>query len=117
MKKKLHWGFIFCFLISQLVLFACPIDKPRNDQWKYKFTNQTDYSLAITLSVEYSTTEKKDGNKPSYSNETLYLSSNSSATIYIESGAVDFSWTASPVSNNRYIDTVVNGSTVTFKAR
>jgi hypothetical protein len=110
MKRK-NVIFLLLLFIAIATLFNACI-KLLSGYWEYEFANESGYYITITLNQEY--TSSKAGEPHS---STIYLYSGSSETVYVKDDSVDFSWTASSVSNNRYIYTVADGSKVTFKAR
>ncbi|MDR2258610.1 MAG: hypothetical protein LBE14_05620 [Treponema sp.] len=107
--------FIMCISIF-FVFSAC--DASWEETWgpdyEYKFDNQTQYSITVTLNKNYKLS--KEGGEES---RELNLSSKSSRTVYIKSDSVDFKWAASYYNSSysRYIYPVTDGSKVTFKER
>lgn len=103
---------ILIVLVFAFLLNAC--DTPLTG-WEYTFINQTQYTIRISISEKYRLS--KDSNAVEESGD-FYLYSRSSKTLYgVDSGSVDFQWTASSESDNRYIYSVISGSEVTFKER
>jgi hypothetical protein len=109
LNRKLFSKCLFGSLLFLSLFFSC--DTPFGGKWEYKFINSTQYSISITLNNEYYTSS----DSTYASSSSLYLYSNSSKTVYVKSGSVDFQWTAS--SYNSKIFSTVDGSTVTFKER
>jgi hypothetical protein len=103
--------FVFAGIIF-LFFSAC---MPFGGAWEYVFDNQTQYGIEVFLSGNYESfyeffrKDEKD--------QVLYISPKSSKTVSIDTGSVDFEWTAYSSDNNRYIYPVKNGSKVTFKER
>jgi hypothetical protein len=80
-------------------------DEPIFGYYWYNFVNETRYSIEVTLNHGY------------YRTSPFSLSPSSNQRVNVDTGSVEFSWTASSGGNNRYIYTAVAGSQVTFKER
>jgi hypothetical protein len=114
-KKNLSPLFLF-FLI--LILFsACVGEVHRSNgvYWlKYYFINESPYLIFVTLDQDYN---YRSGEIRMSKASPISLDSGSSVIVEVQDDFVNFSWTASDKSNNRYIYTDKNGSKVTFKER
>jgi hypothetical protein len=110
-KSKRNLSLLFLFFTLSILFISCEI--PPGD-WEYEFINKSSYSIIITLHKEFTLT--KDEDSPNYYSETS-LNPNSSITVYVKADSVNFTWTASSVSDNRYIYVDADGSKVTFNER
>ncbi|MDR0411863.1 MAG: hypothetical protein LBH75_07835 [Treponema sp.] len=110
-NTRLRMGVLIPWICAFL-LNAC--DRPLGG-WEYQFTNQTRYTISITISERYKLSLDENA---TWVNGSVNLYAGESKTLYgVDSDSVDFRWTASTWSNNRYIYPVPNGSKVTFKER
>jgi hypothetical protein len=102
--------------ITAFVLSACKM--PLGGYWEYTFENQTSYSITVSLNRAYKLVKEETwADKKPWLDDDLDIYSRSSKTVYIEEDSVDFEWTASSQSYNRYIYPVKAGSKVTFRER
>jgi len=102
---------LFAGVVSALLCSSCGM---KFGSYQYEFDNQTQYSIYVTVDEEYKLST--DENALEHTGQ-FYLYANTTQILYsVSSDGLDFQWTASYWSNNRYIYTV-EGSKVTFKER
>jgi len=102
---------VLCLLGIAVIFSACgdgSVNIP------YIFENQSNYTVYITLSKEYSTKDS-DGKLTASGSNTITVNGNSNKEVEITSKSVDFSWTTSNESNNSSVFCVVSGNKATFK--
>jgi hypothetical protein len=112
-ESKRNLSLLFLFFSIPILFNTCDTTG-LNGYWKYEFVNESSYTVYITLNQKYRL-DYDDKSTPYTSEISLY--SYSSYTVYIKDDSVDFAWTTSSESNNRYIYTVADGSKVTFRKR
>jgi hypothetical protein len=115
MKKSKHNpGGILCMAgVLALVVVFTACDTPFGGYWEYEFSNQTQYSITVSLDKSYKTSTEQEAE----TDTDLRVSSKSSQTVYVKSGTLGFEWTSSYSNNNRNVFPEKDGSKVTFKER
>jgi hypothetical protein len=116
-ESKRNLSPLFLFFSISILFSACKGEFYYSDggYWlKYQFVNESSYSIVITLDQEYKYTSGEDSMPYS---SAISLNSGLSITVLVKDDSVDFMWTASNKSDNRYIYTVIDGSKVTFWER
>jgi hypothetical protein len=114
MKEKIGKpaGMFFIMGIPVLCLVFSACDTPLGGYWEYEFSNQTQYSITVSLNKKY-----KLAKEGAETDSGLDLYYKSSVTVYIDSDSVNFEWTAGYSEYNRHIYAETGGSKVTFREK
>jgi len=104
---------VLCLLGIAVIFSACSED---SIYIAYTFNNQSNYTIYVTLSKEYSTKDS-EGKHTSSGSKSISVSSNSKTEVDINAQSVDFSWTTYYESDNASVYCVVSNSKATFKNR